>query len=609
MRFRPNFRLALALSALMAGSCVSAGPGRSIPLSDVQGAGHESPYAGSEVTVTGVVTAVLTRERDAGFFLQDAAGDGDVGTSDAVFVDMVGRDISGMPSRGDLVEITGTVEERRREKQLSITTITNAEVLTVRSNAELPAPVVLGLTGRPFPLDSLASEGLEKYDPLRHTVDYWESLEGMLVEVREPVITGPYSFYGDLVVIGDGGPAGIRRSSAGGVLLRESDLNLDRVVLDARLASPAPVATVGDRFVAPLRGVVHYDFASYRLLPLEWPDLSGGGIAPETTAITSGANAMTVASYNVLNLSFANPERRFEDVARTIVANLRSPDMIALQEIQDDSGPNREPDAVVSAARTLERLVDAVVAAGGPRYSWAQIDPELDRDGGQPGGNIRVAWLYLPERVTFVPRGSAGPLDAASVRMHDGRPSLTLNPGRIEPRNACFEDAGAGGEGSRKPLAIEVEFRGERVFLINNHLASKSDDDRIFGSSQPPRRVSEEQRTCQATVVAGFARAILALDPRAAVVVLGDMNEHEFREPLRPFENATLVSLLERVPAARRYTYNFEGNSQVLDHIYVSPGLAERSGIAVDIVHVNTDFPARTAASDHDPVVALLPFD
>ncbi|MCA1732449.1 MAG: hypothetical protein LC732_02470, partial [Acidobacteria bacterium] len=500
------------LIAFLVQGCATLVPVTHTPIFAVQGEGHTSPLLGVEVTVRGVVTAVVSRERDAGFFVQDPRGDGNPRTSDALFVDMVKRPAEEVPAIGDFVEVAGIVDERGRENQLTVTVIANPVLGIIRGGDPLPVPVVIGRNGRAIPTGSLASEGMRAYAPDLHALDFWESLEGMIVEVREPVVTGPTNSYGDLVVVGDGGPE-TDRTQAGGVILREDDLNLDRVVLDGRIASPSPAAKVGDRFESALRGVVHYDFGAPRVLPVVWLELTSGDTTAEVTELVAGERALTVASYNVLNLSFTSHERRFADVARTIAVNLRSPDILGLQEVQDDSGPNRESDGVVSAERTMGRLVDAIAAAGGARYEWAQIDPEVDRDGGQPGGNIRVVWMYRPDRVTLVKRGSAGPGDATAATSIDRRLGLTLSPGRIEPRHPCVDNAE--GEGSRKPLAAEFQFRGETIFLINNHLVSKGDDDRIFGSIQPPRRGSEPQRICQAEILRDFTRSLLAVDPRA----------------------------------------------------------------------------------------------
>ena len=44
---------------------------------------------------------------------------------------------------------------------------------------------------------------------------------------------------------------------------------------------------------------------------------------------------------------------------------------------------------------TLTNLVNAVTKAGNltSTYSFLEIAPEDDQDGGEPGGNIRVAYL------------------------------------------------------------------------------------------------------------------------------------------------------------------------------------------------------------------------
>ena len=63
---------------------------------------------------------------------------------------------------------------------------------------------------------------------------------------------------------------------------------------------------------------------------------------------------------------------------------------------------------------------------------------------------------------------------------------------------------------------------------------------------------------------------------------------------------------MERLPAAERYSYVFEGNSQALDHVLVSARLAGQP-FAYDVVHVNAEF--ATHVSDHDPQVARFLVD
>jgi predicted extracellular nuclease len=79
-------------------------------------------------------------------------------------------------------------------------------------------------------------------------------------------------------------------------------------------------------------------------------------------------------------------------VASHIATKLGTPDLLFLQEIQDDSGP--KDDGTVSANLTLSNLVAEIAAAGGGvKYKFVEIDPVDKQDGGEPGGNIRQAYL------------------------------------------------------------------------------------------------------------------------------------------------------------------------------------------------------------------------
>jgi predicted extracellular nuclease len=147
--------------------------------------------------------------------------------------------------------------------------------------------------------------------------------------------------------------------------------------------------------------------------------------------------------------------------------------------------------------------------------------------------------------------------------------------------------------------------RGKKVFVIANHFASKGGDDPLFGRFQPPVRSSEVQRHQQAQVVNDFVDQILAADPEANVIVLGDINDFEFSQTVGILEGVgALTSLMDTLPKSERYSYVFEGNSQVLDQILVSDNVLGTFGIEYDPVHVNSEFDDQ--ASDHDPQVAHL---
>jgi predicted extracellular nuclease len=96
----------------------------------------------------------------------------------------------------------------------------------------------------------------------------------------------------------------------------------------------------------------------------------------------------------------------------------------------------------------------------------------------------------------------------------------------------------------------------------------------------------------------------VAADPRANVIVLGDINDFEFSETVELLEGEVLTTLMDTLPKAERYSYVFEGNSQVLDQILASNALLRSLRVDYDPVHVNAEFADQ--ASDHDPQVARI---
>jgi predicted extracellular nuclease len=125
----------------------------------------------------------------------------------------------------------------------------------------------------------------------------------------------------------------------------------------------------------------------------------------------------------------------------------------------------------------------------------------------------------------------------------------------------------------------------------------------LFGRLQPPTLVTEAQRVAEAQVVKDFVDDILAADPFANVIVLGDLNDFEFSPPLTVLEGGgDLHTLIESLPPGERYSYVFDGNAQTLDHIVASENLFSHFGFEYDSVHVNAEFADQ--ASDHDPQIA-----
>ena len=549
-------------------------------IAEIHGDGHVPAAGGLEVTTEGIVTLVA----DNLFWIQ-TPGENHRRSG-------LGVETAGPPSvaRGDHVRISGRIEQQRpenRPQDLSITRLLEPRIELIASGQPLPEPVRIGPGGRDIP-SVLAPEHFDgPLAPEANAIDFWTALQGMRVELTTNRVVGPTSrFHSTWVIAADDHR---KLGRLGTVAVGPDDLNPERIQVQAHplLIGPFPEpAGVGERFAA-VRGVVDYRFGDFRILaehalrpmPADRPVIQG--------RLSGDAEHVLIASYNVENLNphIENPSRvgsprdvddaigsgRMDEIARHIAQVMNAPDIIGLQEIQDGDGA--EDTEEVSAELTLLALTEAIVRAGGPQYEWIDFPPERNADGGQPGGNIRNVFLYNPERVQRV-------ADSAQ---------------RIEGR--AFSD-------SRKPVVSEFIFNGQPLVVINNHFAAKSGSDPLFGTRHPRVERRASQRTAQAEAILRFG-AGLDEQRRVRLVVLGDLNDHWFSEPLEILtgnEDVPLHNLVTDLPPEERLTYIFQGNAQAIDHILVSRALAPVSEL--EILHVNSPNPRQ--AADHDPLLARI---
>nr|WP_106181445.1 endonuclease/exonuclease/phosphatase family protein [Prauserella shujinwangii] len=570
---------------------------------EVQGTTRLSPLDGELVSVPGVVTALRTFGSSRGFWLQDPDPDTDPRTSEALFVYTGSTTPAVAP--GDTLTVTGTVQEYYPDNPAtsdfqSLTELTGARWTVESRGGAVPEPLAVGPDTVPGTLAPQPGGNIEEL-PLRpgtYALDFWESHESELVQVSDVRLVSRSTDYNELYVTTkpDEHP-----SARGGTLYLGYDrpntgiLKIESLIPFSQ--RPFPTANTGDVLTGVTSGPVEYDrFGGHTLLASVLGEVKDNGLERETTR-KQRRGELAVATYNVENLFAADAQAKFDALAEGVVEHLATPDIVTLEEVQDNNGPSGNGDGVVAADETLRRFTDAIVAAGGPRYEWRQIDPRDRTDGGQPGGNIRVGFLFNPHRVSFVDRPGGDATTAVEVERTRRGARLSISPGRVDPLDPAWED-------SRKPLAGEFVFRGRTVFVVANHFASKGGDQPLHGRFQPPTRHSEEQRLRQARVLRGFVDELLAADPRANVVVAGDLNDFPFSPTLRTLtEGGALEALIDTLPENERYSYVYEGNSQVLDHILVSR--APRR-VDYDVVHINAEFAEQ--ASDHDPqIVRFIP--
>jgi 2',3'-cyclic-nucleotide 2'-phosphodiesterase (5'-nucleotidase family) len=591
-------------------SAAQAQDAAAVTIMDVQGEGHLSPLVGQTVTVQGVVTAAAFR----GFYMQDQQGDHNDATSDGIFV-FTGGDT---PAVGDEVSVTGPVSEfvpgGATSNNLSITQL-SGDVNVLSSGNRLPRPVQIGVNHRFPSSETVISESelptnLQTdpavFNPEVDAIDFYETLEGMYVKVDRPVATSAVRqfnpFSAEFFAVPSNGrtvSSSDHRTQRGGLLLQpdvdnRGDQNPERIQIqfDGTIyPGDTPQVEVGDKF-RDVVGVLGYSFGNYEVNATELLDQRrDGGLHPEFSRLRPQNRKVTVASYNVLNLSAdASDDAQRAKLADQIVWNLNAPDVLALQEIQDNSG--ELDDGTTAADQTLQALVDAIVAAGGPSYSFVDFAPADGTFGGIPGGNIRNAFLYNTDRVEL--------LDTVSLS-----PALLAEVGA--PNANAFD-------GSRSPLAGLFSFRGTPFTVVNVHDTSRFGSSPIFGAVQPFIQAGEQAREDQAAALNAFTQAIVGENHDAIVMVAGDFNTFEWTDDLAwtlPGEYGLLTNLLTTDALLNqdrrdRYTFIFEGNSQALDHFFVTENLAWQPQSRLDIVHVNVDFSrllSDVVASDHEPLL------
>ncbi|MEV0402976.1 lamin tail domain-containing protein [Actinoallomurus sp. NPDC050550] len=576
---------------------------------DIQGASWLSPHNGEKVTnVPGVVTAIRSAGSSKGYWIQDPTPDASPATSEGIFV------YSSSPgvAVGDSVLVSGTVKDYyplssgdtvEKTSNLSVTEISGSTASVLSHDNALPAAEVIKpdtVPGKYAP--DLGGANIEStpIDPARSALDFWESREGMRVQVDDARVVGPSNKYGEQFVTTK--PAQATTYRGGTELLAENAVPSGRIEV-ATADGSNPGVSVGDVLQGATAGPVDYSqFGGYTIAATQVGAVQHKNLPP-VVATPQSRKQLAVATYNVENLAPGDPDTKYTRLAQGVVKNLAKPDIIAVEEVQDNTGAT--DDGVVAADKTLTKLTAAIVAAGGPKYDWREIDPVNDKDGGQPGGNIRVVYLFNPARVSFVDRGASSvdrSTTPTAVEKLKGKPALTLSPGRIDPANTAWNS-------SRKPLAGEFRFRNKPVFVIANHFASKLGDQNADGRYQYPAQSSAVQRAAQATAVHSFVQRILKVDKKSDVVVLGDLNDYQFSPALAALKTGStsghgtpiLTDLIATLPVNERYTYVYSGISEVLDHILVTPSTR---GVRYQVVHVNAEYTNQT--SDHDPQVVRL---
>jgi predicted extracellular nuclease len=523
----------------------------------------------------------------------------------------------------------------------------------------------------------------DAFDPLNDALDFYETIEGMRVTIPDMVVADGFVGGGDntiffnaystahadpdqinsrggYTIVGD--PALSEPDTAdpqdgvirGGRHLHDGDLNPDIIELDFSGPGIAGTGdfdedlTMGDD-LGDVTGVVDFDFGVAKLFvtdaldPLKVAALDDTSPPQEVTTLTHDARSLRVATFNVENLSpVGTPfddrtgieitqQSKFDGLAEAIATNLGAPDIIIVEEVQDNNGINP---GTTDASITFEQLVAAVNLRTGKTYQWVDEAPDTDNSvGGAPFGNIRVGFLYDTARVEL----GDGTL-AADASLADRRKwTDAVGDNRRDAGDLiAFDDSQLGGEvnpadwaGTRKSLLGQFQFNGNDVFIVGNHWPSKGGSGEPYQLDQnidagQPANGDWDIRLENAQDVWTLMDRISTTDADARVVAGGDFNEFYFYRPMEvvtgrvdTLGNARLTGtdytnlMVSKLPPQERFSFDFDGRSQALDTILSDQALAAVADY--DVVHMNTGYNDRAGAinpavSDHDPSLARFDF-
>jgi len=533
-----------------------------LTIPQIQGTGASSSYVGQEVKTSGIVTAkFIGTNKINGYFIQDATGDGNVLTSDGVFVSTTTDNVA----VGDNVELTATVSEVNGRTQLGGVTATNV----LSSNNALPVTHVQYNAGN----------------------WNWEQYEGMLLQFDQTLyVTSNYYLlkYGQLSLnpvrkyaVTNQCLPGSAEYIAMVALNAKAEITLDDGITatnnkPVQFADANGTRRTGER-VNNLNAVVDNVGSSYYVYAATSPVFFGNS-RPAAPADLGNYNLKVCAAnleyylpYNYNGTYGAANATQAEQQHTKIIAALKAIDADIYGLIEIEEGQN-----------ALTKLVNSLNATVPGRYAF--ID-----DGGLPDGTyIKVGYIYRTDKV---------------------KPYLNLK-----------ENTGTSSSKYRKKAqAFTLDSNNERFIFSLNHFKAKSGCpssgvDADQGDGQGCYNVS---RVAEATSTLSFVSDWKNYYNDNDVLIMGDLNAYGKEDPVQTLVKAGYVDMHRAFHADSAYSYMYNGAAGYLDNVLASSSM--RSQITgVSVFHVNADEPTMFEYSgsayqpdmyrysDHDPVVVGL---
>ncbi len=554
-----------------------------VRISDIQGCGHVSAFVGQRVNG---VEGIVTHKFSNGFTMQSIIDDSMDCSSEAVFV-MTGEYPNVKP--GQQVIVDAVVNEYsagvENDHNLSRTELIDPKIKVINENGQYPVPITLGKIGT-VPMNFIKQSN--EFDIYKNGLDYYESLEFMVVEIERGIVVGPKNSYNEFFVLPETFISANAISDIGALNKSLLDENPEKIMIDAA-SSFSQAVNVGDRFTQPIVGIMDYTFGNYRIWTISNPIIESQTIVTNSS-MSFEKTALTVATYNIENFSRFDDQSKIRQIGCQIAKELQSPDIVLLNELLDDSGT--KDDGVVTAEKNLETLIQAITDCGGPNYAYSDNPPKNNADGGIPGGNIRSCVIFLEETELSLEKPLS---EIGEITFDNGKFEIEKNPYRLFKTNDYFN-------GTRKPTVWLFSWEGEQFLIMGVHLISHSANSPDWGNLQPPEKPEQFKREQQTVLINDYVQYLEKYNSELNIILAGDFNDYPWSDTLETLIENTSLYFPNPQNTTDKFSYIYEGNAFQFDYIIVNKNLNKRIS-HYSILHLNTLVDNKAKVSDHDPVL------
>ncbi|MBC7460954.1 MAG: hypothetical protein H7287_06295 [Thermoleophilia bacterium] len=316
-------------------------------------------------------------------------------------------------------------------------------------------------------------------------------------------------------------------------------------------------------------------------------------IAPLSAATPTTGTDLRVAQFNVENFFDTVDDKNHTDDVRTkdeyelklaklsltVRDALKGADIISMEEVENEG--------------VLQDLVK--------RPELAELGYRTLLIEGNDKRGIDNALIYRGDKVELLKSETVNPKSPDGLKPAGGQ----LDPSLLFPRPpliATFRVQGA---------ASAVAGANELTIIVNHFKSMAGEKNAADGA----------RRNLEGKFVGELVDQRLARNPGENILVAGDLNALPGTGALEDLEkhadgSVRLIDTPTRIAQADRWSHEYQGDKNLLDHQYVTPGL-DTFVTGAEILHINAgtrgsgasqDPTVPNGTSDHDPLVTTFHF-